>query len=226
MVNRNDHFGAGRSIEAMARVEVCYDHRYQSQFVFILLLYMSNAFKIHKQGATYFLTLQVVYWVDVFSRKRYRDIVAESLNFCVKEKGLNVFAYVIMSNHVHLMVNAAQQNLSDVVRDLKTFTSKQIMNSILNEPESRREWMLKLFAHAASGHQRNENYQLWTHENHAEEIYSPKFTHQRINYIHENPVRAGLVEKAEEYLYSSARDYAGKKGLVSVEVLNLHLMMA
>ena len=137
---------------------------------------------------------------------------------------LNIFAYVIMSNHVHLLIRAGQNNLSDVLRDMKTYTSKKMISSIYSEPESRREWMLKLFAHAASQHQRNENYQVWTHENHPEEIFSPSFTFQRINYIHENPVRAGIVEMPEDYLYSSARDYAGMKGLVQTEVLNLHLM--
>ena len=85
--------------------------------------------------------------------------------------------------------------------------------------------MLKLFSHAASRHKRNENFQVWTHENHAEECFSPYFTLQRIKYIHENPVRAGIVEREENYLYSSARDYADMKSPVNVSVLNLHSMM-
>ena len=187
---------------------------------------MSDAYKIHKQEACYFLTLQIVYWIDIFSRKRYRDIIIESLNFCKQEKGLNIYAYVIMSNHVHLLVSAEQKNLSGVIGDMKKYTSRKMIASILNEPESRREWMLKLFEHATSHHKRNEHYQLWTHENHAEEIFSPAFTLQRIKYIHDNPVRAGIVENEDDYLYSSARDYSGKQGLVKVDVLNLHLMMS
>ena len=76
--------------------------------------------------------------------------------------------------------------------------------------------MLDLFTEARLEHKRNSNYQIWTHENHAEECYSPSFTYSKVNYIHENPVRAGIVESAEEYLYSSAPTYFGKKGLVSV----------
>ena len=140
------------------------------------------------------------------------------------KKGLEIFSYVIMTNHIHMLSRSSNENLSDVLRDFKRYTSRHLIKSILSEPESRREWMLKLFSHAASTHSRNDNYQVWTHENHPEEIYSPQFTFQRINYIHNNPVRAGIVENAEDYLYSSARDYAGMKGLVMVEQLNLHLL--
>ena len=73
---------------------------------------------------------------------------------------------------------------------------------------------------------RNENYQVWTHENHAEECFSPSFTFQRVKYIHENPVEAGIVSREEDYLYSSARDYAGLKGPVNVTLLNLHSLMS
>jgi putative transposase len=187
---------------------------------------MSIAYKIHKQDAAYFLTLQVVHWVDVFSRKRYRDILVESLNYCIKHKGFEVFAYVIMSNHVHLLARAGNRNLSDVLRDFKRHTSRMILNSLKAEPESRREWMLRIFEEAGRKLQNVEKYQVWTHENHAEEIFSPEFTLQKIKYIHENPVRAGIVSYPEHYLYSSACDYAGQKGLVKIERINLHLLMS
>ncbi len=186
---------------------------------------MPTGYQIQKQEAAYFLTLQVVYWIDLFSRKRYNDIVVDSLNHCIEKKGLIVYSYVIMSNHVHILLQAEDKNLSAVIRDFKKYTSSKLLFSIRTEPESRREWMLKLFKHAAAQHKRNEHYQVWTHENHAEEIYSPQITLQKINYIHNNPVRAGIVCCAQDYLYSSARNYAGEKAMVNVETLNLHLMM-
>ena len=100
---------------------------------------MSHAFKIHKQEAAYFLTLQIVYWIDLFSRKRYRDILSDSLNYCIEHKGMNVFSYVIMTNHIHMIVNAEHQNLSKVLGEMKTHASKKIIESIFSEPESRRE---------------------------------------------------------------------------------------
>ena len=84
--------------------------------------------------------------------------------------------------------------------------------------------MLEIFRKAASMHVRNEKYQIWTHENHAVEVFSPKFTSGKIRYIHLNPVEAGLVKRAEDYLYSSAGDYAGDKGIVNVSVLDLQLI--
>ncbi len=142
---------------------------------------MPTGYKITKPEATYYLTLQVVKWIDLFSRKRYRDIVVDSLNFCIEKKGLIVYGYVIMSNHVHLLVQAENSDLSAVLRDRKKYMSSRFLFAIRNEGESRREWMLNLFSEAASKHKRNEHFQVWTHENHAEEIYSPKFILQKIN---------------------------------------------
>ena len=187
---------------------------------------MPTGYQIYKQDACHYVTFQIVYWVDIFSRKEYRDIIVNSLNYCITNKGLNIFAYVIMTNHVHLLISADNSNLSEVIRDFKKNTSRRLLGSIMGGSESRREWMLKLFAHAATKHVRNENYQVWTHENHAEEIYSPKFTLQKIKYIHDNPVRAGIVSRPEDYLYSSAVDYSGEKGLVAVTALNLHMLMS
>ncbi len=186
---------------------------------------MPTGYQISKQEAAHYLTLQVIDWVDLFTRKRYRDIVVDSLNYCISNKGLIVYSYVIMSNHVHLLVQAENANLSNVLRDLKKYTSSQLLFSIQNETESRREWVLQRFSDAASKHARNEHFQLWTHENHAEEVFSNQFTLQKVRYIHDNPLRAGIVKSPEEYLYSSAANYAGEKRLVDVTVLNLHSLM-
>ena len=181
---------------------------------------MPNGYQIQNPAATYFLTLQVVDWVDVFTRKIYRDIVLDSLTYCRQQKGLEVYGYVVMSNHVHLMVRARNENLSDVLRDFKKFTASQILKQIANsEVESRSDWMLKRFEFAAQRHVRNSTYQFWTHENHAVEIISNKFIDQKLNYIHQNPVRAGWVEEPQEYLYSSARNYGGRTGLIEIDLI-------
>ena len=84
----------------------------------------NDGYKIRDQHGIYFLTFAVVEWVDVFTRKEYADIVIESLRYCIQHKGLKLYAWCIMSNHVHLIVSAEQGNLSDVLRDFKKFTSK------------------------------------------------------------------------------------------------------
>jgi len=78
---------------------------------------------------------------------------------------------------------------------------------------------MKRFEFSAKAHARNSVYQLWTHENHAIELFTPAFTNQKLDYIHNNPVRAGIVENPEDYLYSSARNYAGLKAMVEIEFL-------
>ncbi len=125
-----------------------------------------------------------------------------------------------MSNHIHLIASSQAGNLSAIVRDFKRHTSKEIIATIEREPESRREWLLRIFGEAAAQHERNERYQVWTHENHAIELSSEKFFQQKLNYIHQNPVRSGIVEREEDYLYSSAKEYfTGTKGLVDLELL-------
>lgn len=168
---------------------------------------MPEAYQIKDQYAIYFLTLQVVFWLDAFTRKSYRDIFIDSLSFCRTNKKLEVFAYVIMSNHVHLMVRSANGKLSDTIRDLKKYTATNILDEIESDNESRKTWLLNEMAFAARKHKRNSNFQFWTHENHAVELSTNTMLDQRLNYIHQNPVKAGIVGNAEDYLYSSARNY-------------------
>lgn len=178
------------------------------------------SYKITDQDKAHFMTLSIVYWIDVFTRRRYRDIAIDSLRHCQKNKGLIIYGYVIMSNHLHLMASS-ETNLSDTLRDFKKFTSKKIIESLQDEPESRRKWMLNLFVYAAKQHKRNTTYQFWTHDNHPIEIYTHEFMLQKLKYIHDNPVRAGIVESPEDYLYSSARNYAELDVPVEVERISL-----
>ncbi len=179
------------------------------------------SYRITEQDRGHFITCTVVNWIDIFTRQAYRDIVIESLKHCQKEKGLIIYGYVIMSNHLH-MIASCENNLSDVIRDFKKFTSKKIIEVIANGNESRKDWILFMFERAAKRHSRNTKYQLWVHDNHPEELWSHEFTLQKLKYIHNNPVRAGIVEKPEDYLYSSARNYAELESLLEVERISLY----
>jgi len=176
---------------------------------------------IHNQQAVYYMTFTIVGWIDIFSRQNYRDIFIESLKYCQLNKGLHLHAYVIMSNHVHLIASVDEGvSLSNFVRDCKKFTAKQILDNIENSGiESRRDWMLHQFKYYASRHSRNEKYQLWEHDNHFIELSSSAFTQQKIDYIHQNPVKAGLVYRAEDYVYSSASNYAEIDEIIHVDCL-------
>jgi len=123
-----------------------------------------------------------------------------------------------MSNHIHLVVSARNEDTSDILRDFKKFTGKQIIKAISkNKSESRKKWMLQIFKEQGEKYSRNSVYQFWRQDNQLKELFSIGFTWQKMNYMHNNPVESGLVEKAEDYSCSSARDYVGKgKGLLEI----------
>jgi len=182
---------------------------------------MSTGYQINDQEGLYYLTFQVVDWIDVFTRQVYREIIMDSLKYAIDNRGLELFAFVIMSNHVHLIAQSSNGQLSATIRDFKKFTSKRITETIQTIPESRSVWMLNQFKLHARQHSKNKTYQVWTHENHAVYLYGPKFIREKIDYIHNNPVRSGIVEKAEDYLYSSARYYAGLDCVLNVSDIGL-----
>ena len=177
---------------------------------------MSDSYQIKNQQGLYFLTFQVVGWADVFSRKVYRDIVIDSLNYCRQHKQLKIYCYVIMTNHVHCILST-ETNLSDIIRDFKRHTSTQILKAIENENESRKEWLMMVFKYHAKYNKRNNELQFWTHENHAVELTSNEMIDSRINYIHQNPVRAGWVVNDYEYIYSSATNFAELESLIELD---------
>ena len=123
--------------------------------------------QIKNQEAVYFLTFQVVGWADIFSRKVYRDIIIDSLSYCRKNKGAEVFAYVIMTNHVHIVLRSKTGDLSGTIRDFKKHTAKRIFKEMKEINESRRDWLDMIFTYHAKYNKRVVSKQLWTHENHA-----------------------------------------------------------
>ena len=106
---------------------------------------MSTGYKLSDKEGVYYLTFQIVGWVDIFTRKVYRDIVIESLKYCQTNKGLNLFAYVIMSNHIHLMAQSQLGDLSGFIRDFKNYTAKQFLEVVNSDIESRKDWMKIVF---------------------------------------------------------------------------------
>ena len=179
----------------------------------------TGGYKIRNQGATYFLTFTVEGWIDLFSRKVYRDIILDSFMFCRKNKGLQIHAFVIMSNHIHVIWTAKNNNLSDIIRDFKTHTSNTFIKVMEYVLESRRGWLLHMFKYYARGTNANKVFKIWTNDNHPEEIFTQDFFYQKLKYIHENPVRAGLVKKETDYIYSSASNYAGLESIIPIDFL-------
>lgn len=160
--------------------------------------------------------------MDVFTRPEQKDSIVKSLKYCQKEKSLEIYAYCIMTNHLHMVCKAIGQNtLPEIIRDFKKFTSKQVIRNIQEESESRRDWMLKYFEDACYRLKRDQKYKVWQDGYHAELLLSEKFVLQKIQYTHNNPVKERIVVKPEEYVYSSARTYAGLEGELEVVIIDL-----
>ena len=153
----------------------------------------------------YFITFTVVGWIDVFTRHEYCDEIISNLEYCRKHKGLKVYEYCIMSNHIHLIVSHSDGKLSDFLRDFKSFTSKRIIELITNTPqESRKKWMLHLFKYFAKVQNQNSEYMFWQKTSHPIELFTADVFDQKRNYIHQNPVKAMMVNDETRYVYSSA----------------------
>ncbi|MGV9011058.1 MAG: transposase [Flavobacteriales bacterium] len=190
---------------------------------------MSRSYKFLDPQGTYFITFATVGpirigRVDVFTRRQYKDILVESLKHCQEKKGLLLYAWVIMSvryisDHVHLVAAAGEGHaLPDILRDLKKYTASQILKAIAeNKQESRKDWMLSIFAKAGKANVNNTHYQFWRQDNRPILLGSAAVCDQKLDYLHNNPVVEGYVEQAEEYIYSSAPALAGKPGLLKLE---------
>ena len=172
---------------------------------------MGFAYKISDQQGLHFITATVVQWIDVFTRSQYADMLIDSLKFCQREKGLQIYGWVVMSNHLHMICSCKEGfEISNTLRDFKKFTATAIVNAIeSNKSESRKSWLLWLL-------KQKENIQFWQPGNHPEEIRTEAFFKQKLNYIHQNPVRAGMVDREEDYRYSSAADFYNRKGMIEL----------
>ena len=183
---------------------------------------MSTKYKAVTTEEAYFITITTVGWIDVFTRLNQKNNIINALQYCQQNKGLEIYAYCIMGSHMHMMCKATDGFiLSDVIRDFKKFTSKKIIETIIDEPESRREWMLDYFQKACEHLKRNQQYKVWQNGYHAEVVETNWFIKQKVNYIHNNPVVEKIVALPEDYYFSSARNYAGLDNDLDVILLDL-----
>jgi putative transposase len=182
---------------------------------------MGLKYRIRDQSDFYFVTFTAVNWVDVFIRESYRQIFIDSVKYCQQNKGLLVGAYVIMTSHVHMIIGTYGNRLEDIIRDLKSHTSRQIRLEIeQSNYESRKEWMMPMFKRAGMRNSNNYDFQFWIQDNHPIQLVTEEMFLQRLNYIHNNPVAAGFVCEPQHWKYSSAHDYSGgTQGPINVQLL-------
>jgi REP element-mobilizing transposase RayT len=180
---------------------------------------MSDKYKIFDNYSPYFFTMTTVGWIDIFTRKELKLLIVDSLKHCQKNKGLIIYSWCLMPSHLHLICGTENDySLSDVLRDFKKFTSKAIVRAIHEIGESRKEWLLEMFQKYCEHLKREQQYKVWQDGNQAKIIFSPDFFYEKLNYIHNNPVEDMIVQNPEDYLFSSARNYADMEYLLDVVV--------
>lgn len=182
---------------------------------------MSTKYRFSENNIPHFVTLTLVEWIDLFSREKYKEIITDNLKYCITHKGLIINAYVIMTNHIHMIIQTKNgEDLAALVRDFKRFTARVVYNELKKDPtESRKNWILWIMESQGKKSSSNEKVKVWRHENHPVALVTNEMQDQRLEYIHQNPVRAGICYTAEDYKYSSAGIYAGETGVLDVELL-------
>nr|VFK39372.1 MAG: hypothetical protein BECKTC1821D_GA0114238_10069 [Candidatus Kentron sp. TC] len=170
-----------------------------------------SRYRILEVHHPHFMTATVNNWLPLFTRPQTVEIVLDSWRFLQREGNLTLFGYVIVENHLHLV--AASPNLSAAMRRFKSWTARRIID-YMEEIRARR--MLELLALFKRAHKTETNYQVWEEGNHPQAIVSEAMMHQKIDYLHHNPVARGYVDRPEHWRYSSARNYLGQPGLIEV----------
>jgi putative transposase len=171
---------------------------------------MSRKYKITNSDKAYFVTFTVIHWIDVFIRDEYRQIFIDSVRYCQKHKGLEVFAWCIMPSHIHMILRTTGLNpLEAVIRDLKSFTSRSIRKTLedCNFGESRREWLLYMMYRTGRFNGNNKDWQFWQQHSNPIELSTNQLVENTLDYIHMNPVKAGFTLSPDAWIYSSASDY-------------------
>jgi REP element-mobilizing transposase RayT len=183
---------------------------------------MHRANEFEEKEACTFITFQTVDWVDVFVRPVYKQVVVHTLNHFIESKGLIVYAWCLMTHHLHLLMQAKPGSvIAELEKEYKSFTTTKILEAIDTEPEIRKDWMMSRFENFGTMLGLMKKYHVWQNCSHPLYIEMRKkdILLEHFEYIHQNPVREKIVDLAGEYLYSSARDYSGIKGLVNITKL-------
>lgn len=181
---------------------------------------MSRNYKFHNKVGAYFISFATVYWIDVFTRQQYLSILEESMQYCRKEKGMEVYAYCFMPSHLHFIFRDSNENPTALLRDFKKHTSRQLLKAIEENPlESRKEWLLWMFERAGKKKGNVSKYQFWQHHNKTIELWSTAVIKQKLDYIHNNPVEAGFVTEPTQWKYSSARNIADEDPAFEIDAI-------
>ncbi len=163
---------------------------------------MRSRYRAHEPHATYFITATVVAWIPLFTTASRCNILVESLEYCRQHKSLKIYAWVILDNHLHAILNAP--DLPRVLADFKRHTAQRLLEQLQTENNA---WLLGELDYFCGKHKPESRHQIWQEGSHPQEIDSDEMMDQKIDYIHNNPIKRGLVAAPEHWRYSSAHEW-------------------
>ena len=170
-----------------------------------------SRYSIRESHCPHFITATINNWLPVFTQPEAVNIILDSWRFLQQKSWFEIFGYVILENHLHLV--ARSEDLSGDIWRFKSYTAKQILAYLKDQKATR---LLHLLAYTKRPHKTESNYQVWEEGSHPQRIDNETVLLQKLDYIHQNPVKRGYVDAAEHWRYSSARNYAGQEGLIEI----------
>ena len=171
-----------------------------------------SRYKIYEPTHPHFLTCTILHWLPIFTNKDSVQIIIDSLKYLQKQDNMKIYAYVILENHLHLI--ASSNDIGKTMQKFKSYTACELLKLL---KEKNVKTLLEQFAFYKKAHKKHTEYQIWEEGFHPKLIQSEKMMIEKINYIHQNPIKRGYVDRAEHWRYSSARDYNGIDGLLDIE---------
>jgi REP element-mobilizing transposase RayT len=171
-----------------------------------------SRYKIYEPTHPHFITLTVLHWIPLFTNTKSVDILLESFRYLQESDNLKIYSYVILENHLHLV--ASSDDIAKTIKKFKSFTAKKLLELLQKENI---KTILEQLAFYKKAHKKMTTYQVWQEGMQPKLIQNEKIMLQKIEYIHNNPLKRGYVDEAKHWRYSSARDYEGKKGLLDIE---------
>jgi REP element-mobilizing transposase RayT len=168
-------------------------------------------YRIYETEYPYFITSTVNSWLPVFTRQEAADVVFDSWRYLQREREFRIFGYVILENHLHMIVSAPE--LPAVMHSFKSWTARKIID-LLEECGSKT--LLRQLRATKLNHKKQSEYQVWQEGGKPKQIQNDEMMWQKIEYIHNNPLDRGFVDDPLHWRWSSARNYAGQRGLIDV----------
>ena len=171
-----------------------------------------SRYKIYEPTHPHFITLTVLHWIPLFTNTKSVDILLESFKYLQESDNLKIYAYVILENHLHLV--ASSDDIAKTIKKFKSYTAKKLLELLQKENI---KTILEQLAFYKKAHKKTTTYQVWQEGMQPKLMENEKIMLQKIEYIHNNPLKRGYVDEAKHWRYSSARDYEGTKGLLDIK---------